>query len=185
MHAQDADRLINRLETFPDALRAACHIVSEHDARWSPPDSPPTAHAPTWSIAQIALHLLLEERQDFRPRLLSTIADPAAPWTPIDPERAVAEEWGTRAAGPLSAILDDFTRERASSIEQLRALPLADAPIWSRTHHHPKIGPLNAGQLLACWAAHDALHLRQIAKRLHQITTRDAPGLDLSYAGSL
>jgi hypothetical protein len=174
----NASAFIQRLSAFPDALRAACSIVSDADARWNPPGN-------EWSVAQIALHMLLEERQDFRPRVLSTLRDPEAPWAPIDPEGAVAEhrgEWGTDGLA-LSSILDDFTRERADSIQQLRAIePTAD---WSCTHRHPKLGPFSAGQLLACWAAHDALHLRQIAKRLHELTARDAPGLELDYAGDL
>lgn len=183
----DPAPLLQRLDSFPGALRAACAAVSPDDALWSPPDSPPpdsqaATNAGAWSIAQIALHLLLEERQDFRPRILSTLGDPAAPWSPIDPERAVREAW---IAGPpsLAVVLDDFARERAESVRQLRAL--APAQDWSRTHQHPKLGPLGAGQLLACWCAHDALHLRQIAKRLHQLASRDAPGVDLSYAGTL
>lgn len=178
----DPAPLLHRLDAFPGALRAACAAVSLDDAHWSPPSPQPAPTAVAWSIAQIALHLLLEERQDFRPRTISTLRDPLAPWPPIDPERAVRDAW---VAGPpsLAAILDDFARERAESVRQLRALaPAAD---WSRTHQHPKLGPLGAGQLLACWCAHDALHLRQIAKRLHQLASRDAPGVDLSYAGAL
>jgi hypothetical protein len=174
----DAESFISRLSAFPHGLRATCAIVSDADARWSPPEG----RGGGWSIAQIALHLLLEEQQDFRVRMLSTLRDPDAPWPPIDPERAVSEKWGTTGV-PLSAILDDFARERADSAAQLRALaPTAD---WSRTHQHPKLGPFSAGQLLACWAAHDALHLRQIAKRLHQLAARDSGGQDLSYAGAL
>ncbi len=126
--------------------------------------------------------MLLEEQQDFRPRVLSTLRDPNAPWTPIDPERAVSERWGNVGI-PLPAILDDFARERADSITQLRALEPTAA--WSNTYIARNGPPLTAGQLLACWVAHDALHLRQIAKRMHQLTARDAPGLDLGYAGNL
>ena len=178
----DSESHISRLAAFPDALRATCAIVSDADAHWNPADSRPTAHGPAWSIAQIALHLLLEEQQDFRVRVLSTLRDPSAPWPPIDPEPALAETWSS--GGPeLATILDDFARERADSIAQLRAIaPTAD---WSRTHHHPRLGPFTAGQLLACWAAHDALHLRQIAKRLHQLAVRDSDDGDLAYAGAL
>jgi hypothetical protein len=169
----DAPALILRLSAFPGALRATCSVVSEADARWNPPGN-------EWSIAQIALHMLLEEQQDFRPRVLSTLRDPNTPWTSIDPERAVQERWGNVGA-PLPAILDDFTRERADSITKLRAVEsLAD---WSKTYIARNGPPLTAGQLLACWAAHDALHLRQVAKRLHQLAARDARGLDLGYAG--
>jgi hypothetical protein len=171
----DVESLISRLSAFPHALRAACAIVSDTDARWNPPGN-------EWSIAQIALHLLLEEQQDFRVRVFSTLRAPDAPWPPIDPEGTVAERWGSGGV-PLASILDDFARERADSVAQLRAIaPTAD---WSRTHRHPKLGPFSAGQLLTCWCAHDALHLRQIAKRLHQLAARDSGGQDLAYAGAL
>ncbi|MGP1311097.1 MAG: DinB family protein, partial [Phycisphaerales bacterium] len=169
----DPSSLISRLEAFPDALRAACSIVSDADARWAPA-------AGGWSIAQIALHMLLEERQDFRPRVLSTLRDPDAPWTPIDPERAVREAWGSEGAR-LSSILDDFARERADSVVHLRAVEATAE--WTRTYVARNGPPLSAGQLLACWAAHDALHLRQIGKRLHELAVRDAGGADLGYAG--
>ena len=126
--------------------------------------------------------MLLEEQQDFRPRVFSTLRDPNTPWTPIDPERAVSERWGNVGI-PLPVILDEFTRERADSVAQLRAIePTAD---WSRTYTARNGPPLSAGQLLACWAAHVALHLRQIAKRLHQLAERDASWLDLGDAGDL
>ena len=40
-----------------------------------------------------------------------------------------------------------------------------------------------AGDLLAAWSAHDALHLRQISKRLYQIAQRDAGSYSVQYAG--
>ncbi len=169
----NAPALIARLDAFPGALRAACSVVSDDDARWQPDEN-------EWSIAQVALHMLLEEQQDFRPRVLSTLRDPTAPWAPIDPERAVAEKWGTVGV-PLPVILDAFARERADSIAQLRTLE--GAADWSGAYIARNGPPLTAGQLLACWCAHDALHLRQISRRLHQLAARDAHGLDLGYAG--
>jgi hypothetical protein len=37
---------------------------------------------------------------------------------------------------------------------------------------------------MASWAAHDALHLRQIAKRLYELTARDAGRYSAGYAGA-
>ena len=45
------------------------------------------------------------------------------------------------------------------------------------------LGGLSAGDLLASWAAHDWLHLRQIAKRRHELTARDAGKFSIAYAG--
>ena len=56
-------------------------------------------------------------------------------------------------------------------------------PDWSRFKEHPRFGPMIAGDLLAAWCAHDALHLRQLARRLHQLAQRDAAGGTIRYAG--
>jgi hypothetical protein len=54
---------------------------------------------------------------------------------------------------------------------------------WSVAYQHPKVGPIRAGDLLTGWAAHDALHLRQISKRLFQLAERDGAGFTSRYAG--
>ncbi len=42
---------------------------------------------------------------------------------------------------------------------------------------------MHAGTLFASWLAHDALHLRQIAKRMYELAVRDAGSFDTKYAG--
>lgn len=77
--------------------------------------------------------------------------------------------------------LDWFARERGESIAFLRSLKSSD---WNRTHVHLSIGELGAGDVMVSWAAHDQLHLRQIAKRLFEQTQRQAAGYSVAYAGS-
>jgi hypothetical protein len=43
---------------------------------------------------------------------------------------------------------------------------------------------MQAGEVFTAWVAHDALHLRQIAKRLYQMTDRDGGEYGPDYAGS-
>jgi len=43
--------------------------------------------------------------------------------------------------------------------------------------------PIRLIDLLAVWADHDALHARQIIKRRHQMTVRDAAPYSCRYAG--
>jgi hypothetical protein len=50
-------------------------------------------------------------------------------------------------------------------------------------HEHPKWGPVPASLMFASWSAHDALHLRQIAKRLHGLSSSDVGGESTIYAG--
>lgn len=168
----NAQALIDRLEAFPAVLRPLAGAVSDQDGRWKPASG-------AWSINEIVHHLADEEELDFRPRLRRTLHDPAAPWEPIDPEGwAVSRRYND---GDIHLALDRFIRERAESVDWLRALP---DPDWSLAHTHPKLGPIRAGALLASWTAHDLLHLRQITKRLFELTRRDAGAHPIDYAGA-
>lgn len=165
------EALIARMAAFPAALRAAASVVCVADAHFKP--------APEhWSILEICCHLLDEEREDFEARLRSTLEDPKRVWAELNHDQ-IAERRGYNARD-LATVLDSFTQERARTIAWLRTLVAAD---WGSTHQHPHFGPLRAGDLMASWSAHDALHLRQVAKRLYNLTQRDASAFKLSYAG--
>jgi hypothetical protein len=162
--------LIARLERFAGVLPALAAVVTEAEARWKP--------APEhWSVLEVCRHLLDEEREDFRPRLESLLRDPAAPWAKLELE-GIAERRKYNEAD-LKETVAAWVAERKKSIAWLRAL---DSPDWATTYKHPK-GDIRAGDLLASWAAHDALHLRQIARRLHQLAARDAGEFKIGYAG--
>lgn len=111
-----------------------------------------------WSMLEVLCHLVDEEREDFRQRVQLTLEDPAAQWPPIDPQRWVSER--SYAARRLQPTLEEFKAERVRSLRWLHSLDGAD---WERRHQHPVLDGLCAGDLLASWAAHDLLHLRQIA----------------------
>ncbi len=163
--------IIDRLQRFPAALSAACAGLSPEDALYR------ADHA-SWSILEIVCHLADEELLDFPQRIESTLNDPAAPWNPIDPEG-----WTTLHAyreQDLQAQLDLFTARRAGRVAWARSLR---SPDWSNTYQHPQAGPLRAGDLLAAWGVHDALHLRQISKRLFELGVRDAGEYRTDYAG--
>ena len=168
----DPRALRDRLSRFPAALRSAALIASPDDLRWKP--------APEhWSILEICAHLQDEEREDFRPRAESTLRDPSLAWPKLDLEK-VAERRGYNTRD-LEQVLGDFASARAANIAWLDSLK--DGADWSRAMVHAKCGPLAAGMLLASWSAHDALHLRQIAKRLHEMAARDAGSYSVKYAG--
>jgi hypothetical protein len=166
-----ATRLIDRLEWFGSALPAVVAGVPLDDARWKPADE-------AWSIVEIVRHLLDEEIEDFRRRIRLTIESPAADWPANDPECWAIERRYNDA--PLAETAAEFAAERAASVRWLRERISID---WSVAHSHPQYGSFQAGDLLASWAAHDALHLRQIAKRLYQLTQRDAGEFAIEYAG--
>jgi len=166
-----ADRIIQRMEFLPGSLRALLSGLPAGAVRWKPPSG-------AWSILEIVCHLGDEEVEDFRARLRLVLDDPSRDWPKINPEGwAVERRYNER---DMASSLDRFALERGASVAWLRSLP---EPDWSLAASHPRLGLLRAGDLLASWAAHDALHLRQIAKRLHELASADAPGFDTGYAG--
>jgi hypothetical protein len=120
-----------------------------------------------------------EEQEDFRARVFSTLEDPSRAWAPIDPQGwATQRDYQSRN---LDLSLSAFRDRRSESIRLLRAL---ESPDWARAYRHPEFGELSAGYMLSCWAAHDALHLRQLSLRLYQLALRDGSDEQLLYAGS-
>ena len=164
-------RLIEQLERFGRTLPVLVEGLSMHDARWKPADG-------AWSILEIVCHLADEEVEDFRTRLKLTLENPQQDWPPIDPEGvAVARKYNEQ---DLDQVTQRFVHEREESLRWLRSLGTIDGTI---EHRHPRFGAISAGQLLASWAAHDALHLRQIAKRLHQLAAVHGAPFSTDYAG--
>jgi hypothetical protein len=163
--------MINRLRHFPTSLAALLVALPDDDIRWKPTPE-------NWSILEICCHLLDEEREDFRFRLRSTLENPAAPWPKLDLKN-VAELRGYNTR-QLQPILGLFIAERAASIAWLESLKNPD---FDTAYMHPTQGAVYAGELMASWAAHDALHMRQIAKRLYNLAQRDAGKHKIVYAG--
>lgn len=169
-------RVTERMATFPSSISCAVVAITPEEARFRP--TSPRYPGGAWSILEIINHLVDEEVEDFRARLELTLCSPGAPWPPIDPERwAVERRYNERDVDESVA---RFVSERGRSIAWLRGM---HGPDWSATHVHPRIGPIRAGDLLASWAAHDALHLRQISKRLYELARRDCEGYSAQYAG--
>lgn len=169
----NTESLLARLSGFNTALPALISHVSPEDVRWKPADG-------AWSILEIVCHLADEEAEDFRPRLQSTLEDPTKAWKPIDPEAAATDRKYNDS--DMAESLSRFTRERSSSIDWLQANLDRIGESANQAYDHPQIGPISVGELFAAWVAHDQLHIRQIAKRLHQLTQRDAHPFTTRYA---
>jgi hypothetical protein len=168
----DAKRLIDKLERFGVAFPTVVAGMEPRDARWKPGDG-------AWSVVEIARHLLDEEVEDFRRRMRLTIETPEADWPGNDPVGwAKQRDYNSADLGETAK---KFAAERAESVRWLRGL--GDGFDWSIAHRHPQHGAFAAGDLLASWAAHDALHLRQVAKRMHQLAGRDGGNFSIAYAG--
>jgi hypothetical protein len=167
----NASALIDALERFANVLPVVVQGIDDDDVRWRPDDA-------SWSILEIVTHLADEEIEDFRRRLELTLRDATADWPPIDPQGWAKDRQYNE--GHLEKSVQRFVNERRDSIAWLRGL---DTPDWSATYTHPQLGSMTAGDLLASWAAHDVLHLRQLARRLHQLATRNAGDCSPAYAG--
>ena len=150
----DSDALFRQLEASASTIRCLIHGLSREHASWK-------SDLRKWSILETMVHLLDEERADFRVRLDILLHRPGDPWPGIDPEGWVTErEYAKR---DLQESLETFLEERAKSIEWLRGLP---SPEWNNSDSHPIAGTFHAGDMLAAWVAHDLLHIGQLA-RLH------------------
>ena len=159
-----------RFAAFPRVLSSIIAGLDDADLRY-------TSNPTDWSILDILCHLLDEETRDFRPRLEATLA--RAPWDSIDPQSWPALHHYADQAAPET--LARFTVQREHSVTWLLSLTNPD---WDSTHTHPSLGPIRAGDLMGAWLDHDTLHLRQIAKRLHELAQRDTTPYITTYAGA-
>ena len=160
---------VDRLACFPRALQSLIVGITDTDLRFRPPSQ-------AWSILEVLCHLADEEERDFRPRLERTLHD--EPWEPIDPEGwAIAHRYNEQSPAEVVA---RFAAERERSVLWLKSL---ENPNWDQSHDYPNHGPITAGEVFASWVAHDALHMRQIARRMHDLAQRDAGSHGTGYAG--
>jgi hypothetical protein len=162
---------IDRLSQSSAVISSLVQGVTPEQARWKPsPDC--------WSILEVINHLGDEERDDFRNRLDYLLNRPGQPLPPIDPPRwAVERKYNERDLGES---LERFLNERRQSLQWLENLR---DPNWEQTHQLPH-GPIRAGDILASWAAHDLLHIRQLTKRHYEYLNRASSPFQTEYAGN-
>lgn len=169
--------LFRSMEAFPAQLRASVAGLTDAEWRWRPAQR-------VWSILEVVAHLADEEVEDFRPRLSATLTGGPLP-SAIDPERWAVER--SYDAMDPDLVLERFEEARASCLDWLRSLvpPTAEGePDWSLRLDQPETTASSAGDLLASWAAHDLLHLRQITRRRFELVQRAAAPHDTRYAGA-
>jgi hypothetical protein len=126
----------------------------------------------TWSCYDVVGHLIHGERTDWIPRTkrILEFGDSKA----FDRFDRFAQERESRGKS-LPQLLDEFTRLRAASIAELRALNLTEKDL-ARYGLHPELGLVTLSELLAGWAAHDLTHLHQISRIMaHQYRNSIGP----------
>ena len=144
--------------------------VSIDQARWRPA-------ADAWSMLEVMHHLYDEEREDFRRRLDHVLHRPDQTWPDIDPVGWVIQQQYNEQ--DLAQTVAGFMRERDQSIQWLRSL---DSPNWQSSYAAPW-GSITAGELLASWAAHDLLHMRQLVELHWAYMTLRLEPYRVEYAG--
>lgn len=162
--------LMTHMKQQAAAIEALAGGISAEQARWKPtPDD--------WSILEVVNHLADEEIEDFRAHLDHILYRADQPWPRIDPQGWVTQRRYNER--DLNESLARFSAERRASLEWLARLP---APDWQAAVQAPW-GALHAGDMLAAWAAHDLLHLRQLVELRYAYTARQVAPYSLQYAG--
>lgn len=167
----DATAYIAALARNPAAIVALARAMPADQVRWRP--------APAeWSALEVINHLADEEREDFRMRLDFVLHQQGETPPANHPgEWVIARAYNERG---LDESLARFQREREQSLTWLRGLTAAD---WSRAWEVAPGYSLRAGDLLAAWAAHDLLHLRQLVELQYECRRQQAAPYRVEYAG--
>ena len=162
--------LIRQLSQNERRIEALVRDIPLEEARWKPsPDS--------WSILEVANHLLDEEREDFRVRLDIILHHPDRQAPPVNPEGWVVERQYNQRE--LAESLQGFLDERQKSLEWLGSL---SSPDWEKVYNAP-FGEIKAGDMLAAWVTHDQLHMRQIVEIQRAYVEEKSRPYSLEYAG--
>ena len=166
----DEAYLKRQLAINRDRVAALARGIPDEQARWKPV-------ATSWSILEVICHLADEEEFDFPVRLKIILEGSDKPWPPIDPPAWVEEHDYLNA--DLFQTLNRYVNLRNQSLEWLDSL---DSPEWTTIYQAP-FGELVAGDMLASWAAHDLLHLRQLVELQYAYLIKRASPYKVQYAG--
>jgi hypothetical protein len=162
----------NALAGLPPLLDAMLGDLDDAMARNRPA-------ADEWAPIEVLCHLRDEETEDFGARL-RVVLDGHGEFAPIDPEGWV-ETRRYREAG-LGNVLADLRQRRDASLAFLASI---QPERLSNALPHRTLGRLSGLDILVAWAAHDRLHVAQLAATLARLwATRWAP-LNAEYAGPI
>jgi hypothetical protein len=162
--------LYQELQNSTEMIRALLSGVAQEAARLKP-------SAESWSILEVVCHLSDEEREDFREHLDFILHRQNEEWHMIDSDRWVTERKYNEQN--FAEMQGNFFVEREKSFAWLNGLLNPD---WEKTYT-TEYRTISAGEMFACWIAHDNLHIRQLVElrrmRLENITKP----YNLDYAG--
>lgn len=162
--------LYQELQNSTEMIRALLLGITQDEAIIKPnPES--------WSILEVVCHLHDEEREDFREHVDFILHRQQEEWHRIDPQSWVMERKYNEQT--FTAMQEKFFAERKQSLDWLTEMSNSD---WETTYTS-RYGTTSAGEMLACWIAHDNLHIRQLVElRRNRIESITKPS-NLEYAG--
>jgi len=162
--------LYQELRFSVEMIRALLAGINQEEAQIRPnPDS--------WSILEVVCHLYDEEREDFREHLDFILHRQNEEWHQIDPQGWITERKYNEQ--DLTEMQGKFFAERQKSLEWLQGLSKAN---WETTYTS-QFGSMKAGEMFACWVAHDNLHVRQLTELRRNWIERMTQPYDIEYAG--
>lgn len=162
--------LYQELENSTEMIRALLAGVRQEEAQIKPnPES--------WSILEVVCHLYDEEREDFREHLDFILHRQNEEWHQIDPQAWVTER--NYNEQNFEEMQQKFFSERKQSLDWLMEMSNSD---WD-TLYTSQYGSTSAGEMFACWVAHDNLHVRQLVELRRVKLENMTKPFNLEYAG--
>jgi len=164
------NRLYQELVNSTGMIRALMAGIIQDEAQIKPnPES--------WSILEVICHLYDEEREDFREHLDFILHRQNEEYHVIDPQTWITERKYNEQS--FVEMQEKFFAERKQSFEWLSGLPDSN---WETTYTS-QYGSVSAGEMFACWIAHDNLHIRQLVELRRNLIERMVSPYDIQYAG--
>jgi hypothetical protein len=164
------ETLFLELVDSTEMIRSLLAGITQEESRVKPnPES--------WSILETLCHLCDEEREDFRKRLDVILHRPTEKWPPIAPQEWVrARKYNEQ---DFKKMKERFLSERSQSLDWLKGQSNSD---WD-SNYTSDLGLMTAGDMLACWIAHDNLALRQLVELRRARVEKIAKPYSIAYAG--
>jgi uncharacterized damage-inducible protein DinB len=164
------EKLYRELQNSTEMIRALLLDVTQEEAQVKPDSG-------SWSILEVVCHLYDEEREDFREHIDFILHRQNEEWHMIDPQGWVTERKYNEQN--FHWMQEKFFAEREKSLNWLRAVPDSD---WE-VSYTSEYGTTSSGEMLACWVAHDNLHVRQLVELRRFMIQNITKPYDLEYAG--
>jgi hypothetical protein len=131
----------------------------------------------SWSILEVICHLYDEEREDFREHLDFILHRQKEEYHVIDPQSWIQERKYNEQN--FVEMQEKFFAERKQSLEWLRGISDSN---WETTYTS-QYGSVRAGEMFACWVAHDNLHVRQLVELRRARIEKITKPYPIEYAG--